>query len=281
MNGRMRYEIHRKILTLYFVPYFFSRIFTMLKSFGFFFIMFFLFPGFIRAQDPGTETENDTLTRYQHIYLRHVYDSVIHLSTEDVLSGREYELYYPVTSTTPLLPQKRYLNGSVTIEGIRHSPVIIQYDTYLDQLIYFDFRHQAGRSVVPVMLNKYRVDAFELVLPGGRMKFRNLTFPDSVNSVGSGFFEVVYEGKTRYLIRYKSILAITGGNYIFTIRTRRYLENHHTVFLITGKKSLLKALADRKADIRKYIRQNRLHVRRAGKDEMRMLLRFYDHAEDQ
>ncbi len=253
----------------------------MLKSFGFFFIMFFLFPGFLMAQDPGTETENDTLTRYQHIYLRHVYDSVIHLSTEDVLSGCEYELYYPVTSTTPLLPQKRYLNGSVTIEGIRHSPVIIQYDTYLDQLIYFDFRHQAGRSVVPVMLNKYRVDAFELVLPGGRMKFRNLTFPDSVNSVGSGFFEVVYEGKTRYLIRYKSILAITGGNYIFTIRTRRYLENHHTVFLITGKKSLLKALADRKADIRKYIRQNRLHVRRAGKDEMRMLLRFYDHAEDQ
>ncbi len=249
----------------------------MIKTCRWYLVMFFLVPGFLRAQEPVP----DSLTRLQHNFLRHFYDSTLQISNEDILNGDEYELYYPVTGSNPMLPHKCYPNGSVTIEGKTHTPVVIQYDTYLDQLIYFDSRHRIGPMVVPVMLNKYMVDAFEIGMPDNRMKFRNLTFPDSVSNAESGFYETVYEGKTRYLIRYKSILAVTEGEYSFKIHAHRYIEKNHNLFKIRGKKSLIKALSDRKADLRKYIRQKKLHVRTAGKNDMRRLLIFYDHAEDQ
>ena len=222
-----------------------------------------------------TKIADSTLVKIQKENLHHDYDSVMMQYTQDLLNGREYELYYPVFGSDPLLPHERFSTGSVTIEGITHFPVVIQYDTYLDQLVYFDPRHHIGESVIPVVLNKYSIDSFEIGLPGDRMQFRNLSFPASV-SADSGFYEIVYDGVTKALIRYKCILAVSEGEYIFKIRPIRYIVNDHKMYRISGRRTLLKALTQHKHGIRQYLRQHKLHVRVASKNDYRRILTYFD-----
>ena len=227
-------------------------------------------------------TADDTLTLAQYKYLHHLYDSIITTSTEDILNGSEYELYYPVYGSSPLIPKRRYPNGSIVVEGIKHSPVVLQYDTYKDLLVHFDPRHQINQSVIPVVLNKYIVDEFEVGIPDNRMKFRYLRFPDSLkNIVVNGFYEMVYEGNTSYLIRRKSLLAITGGDYIFKSRSVKFVVNKNNIYKITGRRSLLKALGDQKIRMKKFIRSNKINIRHAGKTDMRRILTYYDDAASQ
>ena len=232
---------------------------------------------------PGrTEACDDSLHQAQYGFLHHLYDSIVTTCTEDVINGSEYELYYPVYGSSPLLPKHRYPNGSIVMEGIKHSPVVLQYDTYKDLLIYFDPRHQINQSVIPVVLNKYLIDEFEVGLPENRMKFRYFEFPDSLKQVtGNGFYEVGYEGKTEYLIRYETILAITDGRYIFKMRPLKFIVNDGIIYKIKGRRSLLIALADKKNLIRKFIKSMKINVRHAGKTDMQRILSYYDHVEGQ
>ncbi len=228
----------------------------------------------------SAEACEDSLHQAQYRFLHYLYDSIVTTFTEDVINGSEYELYYPVYGSNPLIPKHRYPNGSIVIEGIRHSPVVLQYDTYKDLLIYFDPRHQIDQSVIPVVLNKYLIDEFEVGLPENRMKFRYFEFPDSLKKIaGDGFYEVGYEGKIRFLIRYKTTLAVTDGKYIFKTRPLKLIVNGGRVYKIKGRRSLLNALADKKNLIGKFIRSRKIKVRHAGKTDMQRILSYYDHVE--
>lgn len=230
---------------------------------------------------PETMNFNDSvITMQQHEYLRTIYGQILRRSTRDVLNGSEYELYYPVTGSNPLFPHERYPNGRVVIEGVEYEPVVIQYDTYIDQLIYFDPRHHIGQLVIPVILNKFSIDEFELGITGDRMFFKYIDFPDSPVYPDDGFYEMIYEGASRLMYRYNSILAVTNGEYIFKIRKVKILENDHKYYRITGKNSLFKALSDKKKDMRNYLKEKKLHVRIADKKDFRNILTFYDRIRD-
>lgn len=102
----------------------------------------------------------------------------------------------------------------------------------------------------------------------------------------SGYFEVIVAGKTNLFYRRNSIIKreklppseMSGGNYRDYFRT---VENYYIkqegkpAFLVyKTRKSILKALSDKKAELEKYIDQSNLKIKKEG--QLKDLIEYYN-----
>jgi hypothetical protein len=196
---------------------------------------------------------------------------------KELINGKEYQSYYARSEYKPLLFPKQKRTASIITKSRQYNNITLDYDTYLDELIYTDTSRTVNFRFPQVALNKDNVDGFVMNFEEGKMTFRNFRMPESEGmGLAEGFYEVAYEGKCSMLIQHKSSIYQKDGIYNYNysprylIRTGRKYENIRT------EKDLLQVFGEKAKQVKTFIRTSKIKFRKADKNEIISILRFYD-----
>lgn len=227
--------------------------------------------------------------------LRELYHELLHPS-DLLLNGREYIYYFNPRLSSPLLPEDPVPSASVIIRGTEYQNVMLMYDTYKDLVVYynphqnFSLMYDTSKDLVvyynpnepidnminTVSITRHIIEEFTLQLPSGQARFRYFEIPEGQEGIlSSGFYELVSEGACMCIIDHGAVKRIQEGIVAYQYTMARYIINSGTIYKITGKKSLLKALSDQTVEVNAYLKRTKLGVRSADKEELRGVLDYY------
>jgi len=164
-----------------------------------------------------------------------------------------------------------YLPGSLTINCKSYNNLGIRYDIYNDEILTLT-NHGSN-----LQLNKEMVDSFSLVYNLKTYRFINTT-EDSLPGI-KGYISVLYKGKSALYVKYKKeIQSLAVGNKydLFDQTYRIYFVKGGTVNQISSKNELLKVLYEDKAQIKDFIKKNKLKISKMEPESFIPVIRYYD-----
>lgn len=207
--------------------------------------------------------------------LQELYQDLLHPS-DPLLSGREYKYYFNPKLFSPFIPEDPYPSATVLIGKKLYQNVMLRYDTYKDQVVYFNFNNLDNNAIYPVIVNSNIIEEFTLQLSSGQARFRYLEFPEiQEGRLNNGFYEIVSEGICTFIIDHYAVKKAADGGNAYHYATKRYIINSGAVFRIKGKNSLLKALSDQQTEMHKYLKREKIHVGSADKEQIKAVLDYY------
>jgi hypothetical protein len=217
-----------------------------------------------------------TVLGFQRDYLNSLY----HQKVDDIdalIDGRDYVPYYFRSKLKPLLLNDKKRTGSITLNGRKYNNLTLEYDTYLDELIYSDKNKFINDRLFKIALNKDPVDGFGLYFEDDSLIFRHFKSNDKMKfNLPEGFYEVVYDGKTKYIRKHQSFGLETDGIVEYFYTSSEYVMVGDMFYKISSPKSFIKLFGERSDEIKKFIRVNRVHIRKGDKREIAIVLKYYD-----
>jgi hypothetical protein len=216
------------------------------------------------------------------LYGRGTEDSSVNggfLNASDTLKENQILLYgalwinqYQRVREDQFLFSKKFLNGSLTINGETVGSIYLRYDIYSDELLTF------RESGIILRLNQEMVDSFTLDFENRTFRFTRIE-EDTVNGL-KGYFNVLYKGKSSLYVKYRKdidLLAVDNKWDIFYQFHKIYLkDSNNNIFRITRKRDLFKIFNSEKVQIRNYIKKNKLSISKNNPDSFIPVIRFYD-----
>ncbi len=188
-----------------------------------------------------------------------------------ILNGKIWRNRYLGVKGNPYFLTGEYTNGDITFNGKVFRNKLFRYDIYNDEVVLW-----INPSTV-IILNKEMVDDFRLNYLNTEYHVLNMGADSS--GVLSGYVNVYYEGPTALYVKYRKeieILAVDNKYDLFIQQHRIYIRKNGEVMQVSGKRGLLKLLADRKAELKDYVKQNRLRMAKSDPLSFIPLLQYYD-----
>lgn len=190
-----------------------------------------------------------------------------------LFNGKIWNNLYHATEGHQFFSSREFLPGSVSMSSkiFNNSSLRFKLDLVNDELLL-----SADMSTV-VQLNKEMVDFFTLETEGATFRFVRLE-ADSINSL-SGYFHILYSGSANLYVSYRKELRLrssVGERDTFIQSHTVYLVRDEAVNRISGRTSLMKLLADKKIQVRKFIRSEKIRISRTNPGSMVPILEFYD-----
>ena len=193
-----------------------------------------------------------------------------------LFNGKIWVNLYPMTEGHQFFSSTDFVPGSVSMSGKTFTNPALRFklDLVNDELLI-----SADLGTV-LQLNKEMVDFFTLESEGRTFRFVKPE-ADSIKCL-YGYYHVLHNGPTKLYVRYRKELRLRS-----TVGERDTFIQSHTVHLvregvahrITGRASLMKLLADRKIQVRKFIRSENIRISRNNPGSIVPLLEFYDSLE--
>jgi hypothetical protein len=180
-------------------------------------------------------------------------------------NGSEYYEYSPQADEHPYLdPNWKY--GSVLYGRELYTNVPLLLDIADDDLI---TTYSHGNAI---RLVHDKVESFTIE----EDRFRSINDPQ----VPRGFYQVVYEGETSFMIRRaKTFHARIEGNTIqndFDLKVVHYVVKDGIFHIVRGERSLLSALGDHRQELKKFIRERKIEYRSNKEKSAYAILQYYD-----
>ena len=243
------------------------RIIWMISAIGFSF-----FSGGLSAQEMDPEQVIEILNE-QAEDISELCDSVYGKDIR-LVNGRVYFPPYPHTDGHPFFKDPDGMMGSVTVRGATFTRIKLKYDIFQDHLVLID--GPAGGLMI--LLNKNHTETFTLE----EHKFILLDSSTGINIPEKQYFEVLYSGKVSLVQRHTKIIGplVTQeypfGRYSNPVITR-YIMKDGLLYRFTNRFSLYIILADRKSEVKKYRKKNRItNVRKASDQKIAGLIEYYN-----
>lgn len=209
----------------------------------------------------------------------HVSNLYLRSTTEprELIHGREYFRYWFTSEDIPLLRYGTGRSGSIVFMGRIYDDIVLQYDTFTDQVIYTDDTLIFDNRIWMVALNSDYIDRFDLRFSDETLRFRYFRKEkDSTFNLQDGFYEVVYDNECKYLIRHNSTKAIIQGIDEYTYSPVGYVKVGNGYSEIISKEQFIRLFGDKSAEVRQLIRQNKLRFRNPDKGQIAAVLRYYE-----
>ena len=257
-----------------------SYIFFMLR----FSLPFFsLFLGYlVNAQQFLTSSDNNEKINYRAIsdcqisYLFTLYKQRIDDSNE-LINGRDYIPYYYRSEIKPLLFNKKKRSGSLVLNGRKYDNLTLEYDTYLDELIYSDRTKFFFDKSLMIALNKDPVDGFKLYFDNVSIIFSHFKAGDGVKfNLPEGFYEVVYDGNSKYIINHQSLVTQTESLDEYLYSPVGYVMIGENFYRVRSKRGFIKLFGEKSKEIKKFMRTSKIHNQKMDKKQIASVLMFYD-----
>jgi hypothetical protein len=162
--------------------------------------------------------------------------------------------------------------GSICYDHVEYRGVDLQYDELKGVIIYKDENHR-------IQLLNERISGFTI----GDYKFIRLV-PDSLshNAPATGFYNVLYEGKTGVLKKeiktIREIFSYSSGERTRVIdqQTVYYFKRNDEYTPVFSQKDLLNYFSQRKKDIQHYIKANKLDFKKDPDHLLVKVAAYYD-----
>lgn len=241
---------------------------TLLQiKFLFIFVISFLVENTLISQNLATDTSSSGAAKST----LSLYNTAFHQQL-NLYNGKEYKDYlHPFEQGQPYFLTKEWSKGTVDYYGAIYDDVSILYDLIADEVIILSYN-----NISKINLFKDRLNAFSV----SGHSFINIA-KDSVAGTGltAGFYDVLSKGKVTLLAkRTKNIQS-----YITQIVELKIFEKDHLFlkknteyFTVNNKKSLLKQLGDKRAELQKFAKQNKLKFGKSPENSINKLVEYYN-----
>lgn len=195
----------------------------------------------------------------------------------NLISGREHQAVYHFTLGHPFWQKKSWFLGDLQTDLHFYPNLTLRYDIYRDRLLYLP----DSLSLNYLAVGQEQVVYFNI---GGTV-FYHLGLGEEkeallANDMKSGYYELIYGGKvSMYAKNKKELKGKTGDSKHhseFFERRYRYLYANNAFFLIKKRKDLLRALPKFQLEMKNYLRENRLNLKRIGDPKFIQILSYYD-----
>ncbi|MFH0841558.1 MAG: hypothetical protein V1903_02940 [Bacteroidota bacterium] len=188
-----------------------------------------------------------------------------------IMNGKLWRNLYLGVKGNPYFMSGDYLRGDIYFNGRLFMDRTFKYDIYNDEIVLWI------NSSTIIILNKEMVKEFNINYPGDR--FHVVNMGEDSTSVLSGFVNVYYEGPTALYVKYRKeieILAVDNKYDLFIQVHRIFIRKDNQIVQVSGKRELLKILSDRKAELKSYIKHNKLRVAKNEPRSFIPVLEYYD-----
>jgi hypothetical protein len=236
----------------------------------------------VNAQQFLTFSDNNEKINYKAIsdcqisYLFKMYNQRIDVSNK-LINGRDYVPYYYRSESKPLLFSEKERSGSLVLNGRKYDNLKLEYDTYLDELIYSDWTKFFPDKYLMIALNKDPVDVFKLYFEDDSIIFRYFKSGNGVKfNLPEGFYEVVYNGNSKYIIKHQSLVIQTESIDEYLYSPAGYVMVGENYFRVRSKKEFIKLFGEKSKEIKGFIRISKIHNRKMDKKQIASVLMFYD-----
>jgi hypothetical protein len=222
------------------------------------------------------KTADIQLVTQQSRFLNDLYYQKITVPKE-IINGKEYLPYFYRSKTTPLLFSGQSFNATLYLNNRRYENIKLQYDTYLDEIIYTDTSRMLNFTFPMIALNKDIVDGFSICPNGDSLIFKHLLFTGKPGEkLADGFYQIVHDGLTKCLIKHRSTIfekeAVNA--YHYSPETYILLENKY--FKVTNKKNFILMFGELAPKIKKYINESGIRIRKTGNKQIAEVLKYYE-----
>jgi len=212
----------------------------------------------------SVKMDDRSLTERQIDYIQKTYSAEIE-TPKELINGKEYESYYTRSQSKPLLFADRKRTSTIITPSRRYTNLILQYDTFLDEVVYTDTSRTINYRFPEIALNK------------NSLHFHYFRQPECTRrNIKEGFYEVAYQGKSEYLIRHTSSYYVREGRNEYKYAPENYISVGDVFYRIKSKAGVLKLFADKSVEVKKFLHINRIRIRQAGKNEFVSIVKFYD-----
>jgi hypothetical protein len=225
----------------------------------------------------GTGNINiQSLVDRQIKYIQESYSSEIEASKE-LINGKEYESYYTRSQSKPLLFVNKKRTASIFTRSRRYNDLTLQYDTFLDEVIYTDTTRMLYDRYPQIALNKDIVVGFNLYFQDDSLLFRYFRPPDCTkHNLKEGFYEIAYQGKSNYIIKHTSSFYVREGRHEYKYEPENYISAGDVYYRVKSKRSLLKLFGEKSGEVKRYMHSSRIRIRQADKNQFVSIMKFYD-----
>jgi len=191
-------------------------------------------------------------------------------------NGPEYYLYSPIIKGNAYFSEvNTFTSGSVYYNDVFYSGVPMLYDLNKDEVVVLLYNHFSRFSLI-----QDKVKWFDFL----GHHFININ-ADTINinsGVKSGFYDEIYNGKTKVLVkRVKDIQTNNGGlnglESYFNAYTEYYFLKAHVYYSVSGQGSFLEILKDKRKELQEYIKSNKIKFRKTPEDALVKIAAYYDH----
>jgi hypothetical protein len=217
-----------------------------------------------------------SLSDAQIWYIQNSYSEKVQVP-KDLINGKEYESYYTRSKSKPLLYIDKKRTATVFTPTRQYNNLTLQYDTFLDEVIYTDTSRTINYRFPEIALNKDIVDGFNLYFADDSLIFRYFKPPECTkNNLKEGYYEVGYLGKSRYVIKHESSFYVREGLNEYKYVPENYISVGDVFYRVKNRSGLLKLFGDKSGEMKKYLHQSRIRIRQAGKYQFVSILKYYD-----
>ncbi|MCJ7820777.1 MAG: hypothetical protein MUP53_06210 [Bacteroidales bacterium] len=192
---------------------------------------------------------------------------------KDFINGRDYIRYFFQSVDNPLLRSEEMRSASLISHGRKIRDIVLNYDTFTDQVILTDKNLILNNKVCEVALNSDNISRFDIYFEHDTLTFRY--FGDRPG-LKEGYYEVVYDGVCKYLIKHVSSFIILEGMDRYTYTPIGYVLMADQVAQIGPKEQFLRLFGKASAEIREFVHERKIRLRRADKKQIAEILRFYE-----
>jgi hypothetical protein len=217
-----------------------------------------------------------TIIDRQIQYIKSTYSAKIEVPNE-LINGKEYESYYRRSQSKPLLFPDKSRTATLFTRTRQYKKLYLQYDTFYDEVIYTDKGRTVNERFPQIALNKDIVDGFNLYFEDDSLIFRffNLAECSKLN-LKEGFYEIAYQGKSKFVIKHKSSFYQKEGLNEYNYFHEYYVSTGDVFYKIKNKKSLLKLFGEKSGVMKKYLHESRFRMGQADRNQFVDILKHFD-----
>lgn len=198
----------------------------------------------------------------------------------DFICGREYFPYYFESELKPILFYGEMHSSQIMIKGITYKEYNLNYDTYKDELIYLDTVNRMAYRPFGMVLNKDYVDKFEFDFINDTLSFSYFSKnSDPGFDLQDGFYEVVYNGNIKYLIKFVPSAIDRGAALEYYYSPVSFINTGKGYVRIRMGYQFIKMFGNRSRDVRKFMARYGIHFRKASKMQIVSVLKYFDNME--
>lgn len=192
------------------------------------------------------------------------------------INGDEYFLYHFRAKNKPLLYYGEDRTSEIVVGGRRFSGLVLQYDTFTDEVIFSEIDNGFGNSRYNISIKPDHSGSFALFFRTDTLRFRYLTTADTGGEIPEGFYEIAYEGPTSYIIRHRSVVHQRNGIDEYFYSPVSYIRTPDGYRKITSGRKFLKLFGEGAAEIKRIADQRRIKPGKATKKQIKYMIQTYD-----
>lgn len=184
-------------------------------------------------------------------------------------NGNDYLIYFSKEEEHPYFGSDDWTDGSIVYWGELYENVPLLYDISSDQIV---IEHVRGN---PLRLHPEKVQQFTIT----DHTFVRL-LRDDKNKIPDGFYDRLYEKNlkvyAKYSKTYRETLQAPKIISEFDASVRYYLVQDGNFHVVKSKRSVLQVLADRKSELKNFLRKNKISFQNDREKAIVRLAEYYD-----